>query len=136
MVDGSPLKVADEGKLVLSVVAGALVFYVCIALVSFLVDYAGPSPGSSTYFGAWFLGAGLSSSFGVEVAKRIAPSFNRIGLIVLMIAPIALFAVATFFTASNVPGPEMAALLSALLGTAVGLYWTFRDLLKPKPDAK
>jgi len=135
MVDEAPTKTAGEGKLVVSLIAGALVFYVCIAIVSVVAD-AGLSPGSGTYIGAWFLGAGLSSAFGVEVAKRVAPNFYRIGLIVLMVAPIALLAVGMFFAAPNFSSKTMVAVLSAFLGTAIGLGVTFRDLMKSNPDAK
>lgn len=136
MVDNTPTKTASEGRLVVSLIAGALVFYVAIAIVSVLPDYVGLSPGSSTYIGAWFLGAGLSSAFGVEVANRVAPNFNRIGLIVLMVAPIALLAVGMFFAAPNFSDQTMLAALSAFLGTAIGLGVTFRDLMNSKPDAK
>jgi hypothetical protein len=129
MVDNPPTKAAREGRLVVSLVAGALVFYVCIAIVSIVAD-AGFSPNSGSYIGAWFLGAGLSSAFGVEVAKRVAPNFNRIGLIVLMVAPIALLAVGMFFSAPKFSDKTMVAVLSAFLGTAIGLGVTFRDLMK------
>jgi hypothetical protein len=135
MVDKAPTKTAGEGRLVVSLIAGALVFYICIAIVSVVAD-AGLSPGSGTYIGAWFLGAGLSSTFGVEVAKRVAPNFNRIGLIVLMVAPIALLAVGIFFAASNFSSKTMVAVLSAFLGTSIGLGVTFRDLMESKPEAK
>ena len=135
MADNAPTKTAGEGKLVVSLIAGALVFYICIAIVSAVAD-AGFSPGSGTYIGAWFLGAGLSSAFGVEVAKRVAPNFNRIGLIVLMVAPITLLAVGMFFAAPNFSSKTMVAVLSAFLGTSIGLGVTFRDLMESKPDAK
>ncbi|RTM03369.1 MAG: hypothetical protein EKK31_18580 [Hyphomicrobiales bacterium] len=129
MADNAPTRAAGEGWLVVSLIAGALVFYVCIAIVSVVVD-AGLSPNSSTYIGAWFLGAGLSSAFGVEVAKRMAPNFNRIGLIVLMVAPIALLAIVMFFAAPQFSDKTIMAVLSAFLGTAIGLGVTFRDLMK------
>ena len=80
------------------------------------------------YIGAWFLGAGLSSAFGVQVAKRVAPNFNRIGLILLMLAPIVLFAIAGGYAARVLSDQVIVAVLSALLGTAIGLGVTFREL--------
>lgn len=136
MVNSAPTTTAGEGRLVVSLVAGAFVFYVCIAIVSFLPDYLGLSPSSNIYFGAWFLGAGLSSACGVEVAKRVAPNFNRIGLIVLMVAPIALLAVGMFFASTHFSDRTMIAVLTALLGIALGLRLVFSDLMKSKPDAK
>jgi hypothetical protein len=60
----------------------------------------------------------------------VAPNFNRIGLIVLMVTPIALLAVGLFFAAPNFSSKTMLSVLCALLGTAVGLGVTFRDLMK------
>lgn len=129
MDDSASSKTREEGRQVVALVAGAIIFYVCIVIVAVIADKA-LSPGSSTYFGAWFLGAGLSSSFGVEAAKRIAPNFNRIGLIVLMVAPIALLAIGMFMVSSNFSSQMMVALLSGFVGTAIGLGVTFRDLMK------
>ncbi len=134
MVDNAPTKTAGEGKRVASLVAGAVVFYAGIAIVSLLVNFL-LSPGSGTYLGVWFLGAGLSSAFGVEVAKRIAPNFNRIGLILLMVVPIALLAVGTFFGAAVFSSQTFVDVLSALAGAVIGLGVTFRDLMKSRPTA-
>ncbi len=129
MADDTSTQTEVEGKRVVSLIAGALLFYVCVAIVSVVADM-GFSPSSGTYIGVWFLGAGLSSSFGVQVAKLLAPNFNRIGLIVLMVAPIALLAVWMFFAAPQFLSTTMVAILSAFTGTAIGLYATFRDLMK------
>ena len=131
-MDNIPAATAGEGKRVLALIAGAFVFYVCIVIVSFLADWIS-SPTSGTYIGAWFLGAGLSSALGVEVAKRLAPNFNRIGLIILMVAPVALFAIAVLFAAWAFPSQILVAGLSALVGTAIGLGVTFSDLMKSRP---
>jgi hypothetical protein len=127
---------AGEGKRVLSLVVGAIVFYVCLAIVSVVTDWELPSltgsegSVSTTYIGSWFLGAGLSSAFGVEMAKRVAANFNRIGLIFLMVAPIALIAMGMFFAADHFTSRTIVIFLCALLGSAIGLGVTFRDLMK------
>jgi hypothetical protein len=140
MVDNAPTKTAGEGKLVMSLIAGALVFYVCMVITSFVAGWAAsPQSGNymgGNYIGAWFLGAGLSSAFGVEVAKRVAPNFNRIGLILLMVVPIVLLAIGVLYAARILSEQAIVAVLSALLGTAIGLGVTFRDFMKTKPDAK
>jgi hypothetical protein len=53
-----------------------------------------------------------------------------------MVAPIVLLAVAIFFAAANFSSKTMVAVLSAFLGTSIGLGVTFRDLMKSKPEAK
>lgn len=123
---------AGEGKRVLSLVVGAVVFYVCLAIVSVVTDWELPSDRSvsGTYIGSWFLGAGLSSAFGVEMAKRVAANFNRIGLILLMVGPIAFFATAIFFAAGHFSSHAIVVVLCALTGSAIGLGVTFRDLMK------
>ena len=136
MDDNAPTRAAGEGRLVMSLIAGTLVFYVCIAVVSILPDYVGLTPGSNVYLGAWFLGAALSSHFGVEVAKRVAPNFNRVGLIVLMVAPFALLAAGMFFASSHFSSRSIIAVLTAFLGTGLGLHAVFRDQMNSKPDAK
>ena len=123
---------AGEGKRVLSLVVGAIVFYVCLAIVSVVTDWELPSDRSVSgfYIGSWFLGAGLSSAFGVEMAKRVATNFNRIGLILLMIAPLAYIAIGIFFAAGHFSSKTIVIVLCALTGSAIGLGVTFRDLMK------
>jgi hypothetical protein len=135
MVDSAQNKTKEESRQVVSLVAGAIVFYVCMAIVTVVADKVIPIGSAGNYVGspyiaAWFLGAGLSSAFGVEAAKRVAPNFNRVGLIVLMVAPIALLAVGIFFASSNFSSEMIVAVLSAFTGIAVGLGFTFRDLMK------
>jgi hypothetical protein len=123
---------ASEGKRVLSLVVGAVVFYVCLAIVSVVTDWELQSDRSVSgfYIGSWFLGAGLSSAFGVEMAKRVAANFNRIGLILLMVAPLACIAIGIFFAAGHFSSKTIVVVLCALTGSAVGLGVTFRDLMK------
>lgn len=124
---------ASEGRLVIAVVAGAIVFYACMAAVSELTDWlflsssTSADPVSNTYIAAWALGAGLSSAFGVEVAKRVAPNFNRVGLIVLMVAPIVLVAVGVYLNAQVFSVHTLGAVACALAGTVFGLWWTFHE---------
>jgi len=127
---------AGEGKRVLSLVAGAIVFYVGLAIVSIVTDWELPSltgsdgSVSTIYIGSWFLGAGLSSGFGVEMAKRVAANFNRIGLILLMVAPLAFLAIGMFLAADHFSSRTIVIFLCAFLGSAIGLGVTFRDLMK------
>jgi hypothetical protein len=128
---------AGEVRRVLSLVAGAIVFYVGLAIVSVVTDWELPADKSvsGTYIGSWFLGAGLSSGFGVEMATRVAANFNRIGLILLMVAPLAFLAIGIFFAADHFSSRTIEIVLCALLGSAVGLGVTFRDLMKSKGAA-
>jgi hypothetical protein len=127
---------AGEGKRVLSLVVGAIVFYVCLAIVSVVTDWelrsltGSDGSVSTTYIGSWFLGAGLSSAFGVDMAKRVAANFNRIGLIMLMVVPLAFLAIGMFLAADHFSSHTIVVVLCALLGSAIGLGVTFRDLMK------
>ena len=125
-----------EGKRVLALVAGAAIFYVGLVVLAVLTDWILPwltgSDGtiSTLYAVAWLLGAGLVSGVGVDAAKRIAPSFNRVGLIVLMVAPVAVLAVVMFFARSGFSGHTMMAVIMSFIGTGIGLSRTLADMPK------
>lgn len=132
-----PARAAGKGKRVLSLVAGAVVFYVCLAIVWAVTGWWLQPDGtvSWAYVVSWFLGAGLSSAFGVETAKRVSADFSRTGLILLMVAPVAFLAVEIIFAAGAVSSNTIGIALCALLGSAAGLGVTFRDLMKSGGDA-
>ena len=79
---------------------------------------------------AWLIGAGFVSGAGAEVAKWIAPSFNRIGLIVLMVAPLALLAVVMLLIWGSLSGLTLNMVVFSFIGTAIGLARTFGDMMK------
>jgi hypothetical protein len=129
-----PQTPASEGRQVLAVVAGIVVFYALIVVVTLITDWLLPGMTSSDgtisgpFIVAWIIGAGLASGIGVEVAKWIAPRFNRVAFVLLAIVPIALYAVAVFVFANRLSLLEVEASICALIGTAVGLGITFKDL--------
>jgi hypothetical protein len=129
-----PAKPAAEARGVLALIAGAVAFYVCIAVVALITDRLLPSfvnsdsTISGTYIVAWILGAGISSAVGVEVAKWILPAFNRIGFIVLAVLPIALYVVGLLAFGGQLSLGQLEASICALIGTIIGLGMTLRDL--------
>ena len=141
MGDDAPTAVG-EARQVLAVVVGAIVFYLCLGVVILVTDWAlsalTNSDGtiSGSYIVAWVLGAGLSSSLGVEAAKLVAATFNRIGLIVLMIVPIVVFAIVTYLQAAIFSTHTIYAVLCALAGTAFGLGMTIRGKHNVRTDLR
>jgi hypothetical protein len=129
---------ASEGRQVLAVVAGIVVFYALIVVVTLIADRLLPASTeadgtiSGSFIMAWILGAGIASAVGVEVAKWIAPRFNRVAFILLAIVPIALYAVAVFVFADRLSMLQLEASICALIGTAVGLGIVFKDLWSAK----
>ncbi len=141
MVDNTSTKTVGEGQRVASVVVGAAIFYVGLVIIAVVTDWALPwltnSDGgiSILYIVAWVLGSGLVSALGAEAATRIAPSFNRVGLIVLMVAPVAILAVVMFFASRLFSWQTMTAVIFSFIGTGIGLSRTFNDMAAKRTNS-
>lgn len=124
-------KAAGEASLVLSLLFGALAFYVCLAITWFLPDFLG-LPFGPFYLLVSVVGAGASTVAGAQVAEYVSPNFNRVGLVVLMATPTALLSIGLIFVASHFPWSIMLPFLADVLGIAIGLGATFHELIKSR----